>query len=82
MAEDREILRELWDSELAVSFSLSADHITTMQTPDPLFLMLPRVSYFPLLLDRVLKYFSRFVADHLQSGNDVWLEFEGQKLKW
>jgi autophagy-related protein 5 len=82
MADDREVLREVWESCLPVSFSLSPDEVVTLQRPDPFYLMVPRVSYFSLVMDRVIKYFIKFIHDSNKSGQDIWLDFEGQKLKW
>ena len=82
MADDREVLREVWESCLPISFSLSPEEVVTMQRPDPFYLMVPRVSYFPLVMDRVIKYFARFVDDSCKHAHDLWLDFEGQKLKW
>ena len=44
--------------------------------------MVSRVTYFPLVMDKVLKYFSRFVTELKHNCQDLWLEFEGQPLKW
>lgn len=37
MAEDREVLREVWDGRLPVCFSLSSDEVVAMQQPDPFY---------------------------------------------
>ncbi|XP_014780325.1 autophagy protein 5 [Octopus bimaculoides] len=81
MAEDREILREVWEGRIPVSFSLSPDEIVNEQ-PDPFFyyLLVPRLSYFPLVTDKVQKYFQKFLDAEIQG--EFWLEFEGQPLKW
>lgn len=44
--------------------------------------MVPRVSYFPLVIDKVIKHFNRFVAESKHNSADMWLDFEGQPLKW
>ena len=35
MAEDREVLREIWDGRLPVCFNLSSDEVVTMEHPEP-----------------------------------------------
>ena len=35
MADDREVLREVWEGKLPVCFSLSQDEITTVEQPEP-----------------------------------------------
>lgn len=44
--------------------------------------MVPRVSYFALVIDKVIKHFSRYIAEIKHNGYDLWLDFEGTPLKW
>lgn len=44
--------------------------------------MVSRLSYFPLVMDKVIKHLQRFVSETKQSANDLWLDFEGIPLKW
>nr|QWQ57062.1 autophagy protein 5 [Haemaphysalis flava] len=81
MAEDREVLREVWDGKLPVCFKLAEEEVYTMQQPDPYYLMISRISYFPLVVDKVHKHFSRHI-DEKYHGNEMWLEYNGQPLKW
>ena len=53
MAEDREVLREVWQGRIPVAFSLSPDDVHTMGQPDPYHLMLPRLSYITVIFDKV-----------------------------
>lgn len=53
MANDREILREIWEGKLPVCFKLDLDEINQLQEPDPFYLMVPRLSYFPLVTEKV-----------------------------
>ena len=53
MAEDREVLREIWEGRLPVCFTLATEEITTPIAPDPFYLMVPRITYFPLVIDKV-----------------------------
>ena len=55
MAEDREILREVWQGRIPVAFSLSPDDVHTMGQPDPYHLMLPRLSYVTVIFDKVIQ---------------------------
>lgn len=81
MAEDREVLREIWDGRLPVCFRLSEEEVHTVQEPDPYYLMLPRLSYFPLVVDKVHKHFCRYV-DERYHDNEMWLDYNGQPLRW
>lgn len=53
MANDREVLREIWDGKLPICFQLDQEEIMEIQQPDPFYVMVPRLSYFPLVTDKV-----------------------------
>jgi len=53
MANDREVLREIWEGRLPVCFQLNSEEVYSLQAPDPYYLMVPRLSYFPLVTDKV-----------------------------
>ncbi len=57
--EDREILRSVWDGRLPLCLRLSSDDVSTAQQPDCYYLLVPRVSYFPVVLDKARAYFNR-----------------------
>lgn len=54
MANDREVLREIWEGRLPVCFQLNPDEVFGLRAPDPYYLMVPRLSYFPLVTDKVI----------------------------
>lgn len=68
MAEDREILREVWDGRVPVSVQLASEDCSTLSAPDSYYLMVPRLSYFPLVMDKV--YF----------GLVLWIQSHGANL--
>ena len=35
-----------------------------------------------LVIDKVMKHFFRFITELKNNASDLWLEFEGQPLKW
>lgn len=81
MADDREVLREIWDGRLPICFQLAESEVNTIHQPDAFYLMVQRLSYFPVVTDKVRKHFIRHVhADYQQ--NEMWLEYNGQPLKW
>ena len=59
MAEDGEILRHVWDGKVRVSFTLAANEGCSMEQPEQMFLLVPRLTYFPLLVDRLQRHFHR-----------------------
>ena len=53
MAEDREVLREIWEGRLPVCFTLATEEVATPASPDPFYMMVARITYFPLVIDKV-----------------------------
>lgn len=54
MASDREILREIWEGKLPVCFILNSEEVIDLPSPEPYYLMVPRLSYFPLVTEKVM----------------------------
>ncbi|XP_046740267.1 autophagy protein 5 [Diprion similis] len=81
MANDREVLREIWEGKVPVCFQLDSEEVCELQAPAPYYLMVPRLSYFPLCVDKVRKHFTRHIQKDKQD-NEMWLEFNGAPLKW
>jgi autophagy-related protein 5 len=118
MADDREVLRILWDGRIPVCFTLNADEVFTLEQPEPFYvsyfnsnttcgihnhhtsitikvtpmtpsfsvnfhyqLLLPRVSYLPVVTDKVTKHFQRAVKPDMDTSG-IWFDFNGQPLKW
>ena len=52
MSEDREVLREVWQGRIPVAFNLAPEDVVSI-TPQTFFVMLPRLSYFALVTDKV-----------------------------
>lgn len=69
MAHDREILREVWDGDLPVCFQLELEEVVGLQKPSEFYLMIPRLTYFPLVTDKV-SYFGKEKTECL-SKNDI-----------
>lgn len=80
MAEDREILKELWDGKIPVSFSLSFDEVVSGDQPETLYLMVPRVSYLPLVTEKVSKHFAKYLNP--EETGEMWFSYSEQPLKW
>lgn len=80
MADDREILKELWEGRIPVRFSLPLEEVDSGEEPESIYLMLPRLSYFPLVTDKVNKHFSKYVNQ--EEATEMWLAYSEQPLKW
>ena len=64
MADDREVLREVWDGRIPTVFTLSSQEVETLTAPDPYYLMLPRQSYLPIVTEKVsnsCKFYKCFI---------------------
>lgn len=81
MASDREVLREIWEGKIPVCFQLHEDEIIDLQVPEKYYLMVPRLSYFPLVTDKVRKHFVKFIHPE-KHESEMWLEYNGIALKW
>lgn len=52
MADDREILREIWEGRIPICFQADVNEVG--YSPEPFYLMVPRLTYLPLVTDKVL----------------------------
>ncbi|VDM46903.1 unnamed protein product [Toxocara canis] len=79
MPQDYEVTRKLWDGRIPVQFVLDNSEFL-QRSAKPFCTMIPRMSYFPIALPRVLQYFNTIV-EHIEPES-VWLQYNGQPLKW
>lgn len=80
MANDREVLRLIWDGKIPICFIPDPTEIEVSQHPEPMFLMVSRLTYLPLVTEKVTKHFGRHVNNEHQ--DEVWFECNGRALKW
>ncbi|XP_022655162.1 autophagy protein 5-like [Varroa jacobsoni] len=71
--EDRNTVSKVWSGQIPVCFRLAAQDCSSIEAPDPFFIMLPRISYLPFIWEKVQRYFSPFVAEEHRSSQ-LWLE--------
>lgn len=57
MANDREVLRIVWEGQIPVCFQVDPDEIDGVQQPENFYLMISRLSYLPLVTDKVYTAF-------------------------
>lgn len=79
MGEDREVLREVWQGRIPTAFTLASEDVTSI-SPQTFYLMLPRLSYFALVSDKIRKYFGKFINEDLVN-EEIWFEFGDIPLK-
>jgi len=80
MADDREVLKEVWDGKLPVCFRLAMED-RFMTEPEDIYIMVPRQTYFPIVTEKVHHYFSEFI-NPTNRGHEMWFEYNGIALKW
>jgi len=81
MTEDKEVIEAIWNGSVPACFKLASHECNSLQNPEPFFMMLPRISYFPLLWEKIQRHFVRFVAEENRSS-PIWLDFNQVPLRW
>ncbi|XP_057195595.1 autophagy protein 5 isoform X2 [Triplophysa rosa] len=79
MADDKDVLRDVWFGRIPACFTLSPEEITEREA-EPYYLLLPRVSYLTLVTDKVKKHFLKVMKT--EDVEEIWFEYEGSPLKW
>ena len=81
MADDNEMLKEVWEGRVPVAFRLSTNEVF-MEEPEQLYYVLPRQTYFPLAnaIEKVQKHFSKFINPDQQG--EMWFEEDGNPIRW
>ena len=82
MSEDREVLRGVWDGKLPVSITMAPEEVDMVSQPERCLLMVPRVAYLPLLVEKVKKHFSRYLTSDKSNLGDTWFEYNSSPIKW
>ena len=79
MADRAALAAAVWAGAVPLCVSLDAREVAACSTPPPLFLLLPRHAYLPLLNVAAAEHFQ----DVLPPGaDDVWFDAAGLSLKW
>ncbi|KAA0185193.1 Autophagy protein 5 [Fasciolopsis buskii] len=57
-AEDSDVIKRVWEGKLPICFVLAQEDLSNQdRVPSPVYLMVPRLSYFPLVTERVIRHF-------------------------
>jgi len=59
---DNEIKRQVWNGYIPIVFNMLSHEVTSIQSPHPLYVMIPRHSYLPLYIDQVKQHFEHYVS--------------------
>lgn len=61
MANDREVLRIIWEGQIPVCFQADTDEVNGVRQPENFYLMISRLSYLPLVTDKVRQFINLFL---------------------
>eukprot|EP01118_Nematostelium_gracile_P016337 TRINITY_DN673_c0_g1_i1.p1 TRINITY_DN673_c0_g1~~TRINITY_DN673_c0_g1_i1.p1 ORF type:complete len:268 (-),score=50.20 TRINITY_DN673_c0_g1_i1:153-956(-) len=76
---DADISLQLCRGLIPVRFHLIANEVTSLQPPNPCYLLVPRNSYLPLVIGSIRKYFLEAAPPII---DEMWFDFKGKPLKW
>lgn len=74
MANDREVHMQVWQGKIPAKFVVSDDETDQ----DAFYINLPRVSYLPVVTDKVKKHYQRFI----EKEDEVWFSWNEIPLKF
>lgn len=84
MANDREVLKFVFEGKVPCCFELSED-LQNISEPEKFYLLISRVSYLPLVTDKVRKHFQKYISNQ-DAENEMWFSFNKKgsqiPLKW
>ena len=74
MANDREVLKEVWEGKIPAKFIVDSEDIEA----DVFFVLLPRVSYLSLTIEKIKKHFQRYI----EKEDEIWFSYNSIPLKF
>jgi autophagy-related protein 5 len=77
---DADVKRTVWNGTIPVMVSLAVSEVGGTATPRPLFLNVPRCSYFAAKTHETIR--EHFASSIPASGGEMWLEFNALPLRW
>lgn len=75
--------RDVWNGSIPCKINLDVSEDPAYETVSPYFVSIPRISYIPLVVDQIYRFFEPNFADPNECRpQNAWFEFEGVPLKW
>jgi len=78
-ALDTEIQRSVWNAVIPIELKLAPDDLATPVSPDPYYLLAPRIGYLPIVTSIAESYFLEHVASRFDG---MWFKCNNIPLKW
>ncbi|GBG90296.1 hypothetical protein CBR_g50474 [Chara braunii] len=77
--DDAQVRKAIWKGAIPLRVVLDANEVTTLTPPPPYYVMAPRMSFLPLLVDKLRRHFQSV----LPPGTEMaWFDYNGLPLKW
>lgn len=70
---------KVWGGKIPVVFNLASREVTAMETPLPIYMLLPRMSYLPLVTKTVREHFAESAP---AMRGDAWFDHDRVPLRW
>ncbi|THD19588.1 Autophagy protein 5 [Fasciola hepatica] len=69
--EDSDVIKRVWEGKVPICFILAQEDLSSQdRVPSPIYLMVPRLSYFPLVTERVIRHFIGYTNLALRSPHN------------
>eukprot|EP00434_Breviolum_minutum_P006972 symbB.v1.2.006152.t1/scaffold360.1/size220131/6 len=81
LVESQETRRQLCGGKLLLRIWLAPDEVASLNEPDPLFSLVPRVAYLPFLFSDVLEHFKKSIS-RMGQPYELWFDYNNIALKW
>ncbi|TGZ85150.1 APG5-domain-containing protein [Ascodesmis nigricans] len=77
------VRRAVWDGSIPCRIDLDPSECRSLEGIDPYFITIPRISYLPIIIPKVYRFFEPHLKDTARAQqNSAWFEFENVPLKW
>lgn len=74
--------RRLCGGELLLRLRLAGSEIASLAEPPPLFRLVSRLAYLPLLFNDVYDHFKANLPPKMGQAYEIWFDYDGVALKW
>ncbi|KAI5838595.1 autophagy protein Apg5-domain-containing protein [Morchella snyderi] len=82
-SDSKSIRKAIWSGSIPCKILLDPGECRVFDDSDPYYLTIPRISYLPLFIPQIYKFFKHFLIDQEVSKEETaWFEFESVPLKW
>lgn len=71
--------RAIWDGKVPVVFNLAQNEITSMDSPLPYMMLIPRMTFLPLVSKGVREHFFAYACER---EDELWFDCNGMPVKW